>query len=138
MEEWLSKPAFYWTNHSKQNNQTEKTFYQRRYTKASIIDKFANQGLKIDYMVFIAEKPIAEPKLNDNGMLLHNHYYIEDLVGLKIVKRLGRILKYMPGLPYFAYKYYSQRCHYLTMDGNDPNCRQVAVLFSKKAAKHSL
>ncbi len=126
LEEWLSKSTFYWADQSIKDNQ-QKTFYQRRYTKASIIDRFSNKGLIIEKILFIAERPIALPQLDNNGMLLHNHYYIES----KIATKISNKMKYLPMFPYFAHKYYSSKYHYLTTNENDPNCRQAAVIFSK-------
>lgn len=122
LEEWLKEATFYWTS---KKNQEGSTFYQRRYDYDSLQKRFKNLGFEIQDIVFIAEHPIQPPTQNDNGMLLHNTYYIENLWQLKIVKRL--FLKQIPLLRYFVYRLLSKRYHYLTRNPSDNNIRQVAI-----------
>lgn len=123
MEEWLKKAPFYWKSIE---NREGLIFYQRRYDQTTIQERFGIRGLlDIEDILFIAERPIQEPQLNENGNLCHNLYYLDDRLLMRVIRKL-------PLLPYFGYRYASKRYHYLTRDGIDPNIRQVAVILRKK------
>ena len=135
LEEWLKKPNFYWQ--APKNEQGE-SFYQRRYNYQTIQERFQDLNFEIYDVIFIAENPIKEPRLNDNGMLMHNTYYIEDLWQVKLSKRLLLSKKPLlsskpPLLPYLSYRWLSKRYHYLTRNPEDKNIRQVALKLLKKS-----
>ena len=127
-EEWLKEKNFYWPTKIREDG---RAFFQRRYDEHSIRERFGSIGFKIEDIIFIAERPIEEPKLNDNGRLLYNAYYLQDLMSVKILKKLNRRLR-LPLLPYLSYRQLSYRHHYLTRDGNDRNIRQAAVKMCKR------
>ena len=122
-EEWLEKKDFYWPTKIREDGYA---FFQRRYDEQSIHGRFGNIGFEIEDVVFIAEEPIEEPRLSDNGRFLYNVYYLEELGWVRMLKRLHNRFR-LPLLPYLAYRYLSSRYHYLTRDGNDKNIRQAAV-----------
>ncbi len=120
LEEWLPKRTFYWPGKEREDGCI---FYQRRYTESEIQKRFGNLGFELEDIVFVAENPIKETKVGDNGKLLHNVYYIEDNLQLKLIKKIRKV----PLLPYYFYANKSQKCHYLTRNSQDNNIRQVAV-----------
>jgi SAM-dependent methyltransferase len=128
LEEWVKNPSIYWQT---EKDREGRSFYQRRYDESSIRHRFSGLGMTIKDIVYIAEKPIQEPKLNDKGMLLHNVYYLNNLIIVKFLKKLYQIFK-IPCLPYISHRTVSKRYHYLTRDNSDPNIRQVAVKFQKE------
>jgi len=106
-------------------------FFQRRYDERSIKERFADIGFETEDIISIAEKPIEEPKLNENGRLLYNVYYLEDFTSVKILKKLHSRFR-LPLLPYLAYRHLSYRYHYLTRNGNDKKIRQAAVKLRRR------
>ena len=127
-EEWLKKQNFYWSSKVREDGHI---FFQRRYDERSIKKRFVDIGFEIEDIIFIAEKPIESPKLNENGRLLYNVYYLEEFTSVKILKWLhGRFQ--LPLLPYLAYRHLSYRYHYLTRNGNDKNIRQAAVKLCRR------
>jgi len=127
-EEWLKKKDFYWPTRIREDGNV---FFQRRYDVRTIHERFGNIGFEVEDIIFIAEEPIEEPKLSDNGRLLYNVYYLEEFVWVKMLKRLHGRLR-LPLLPYLAYRYFSSRYHYLTRDGSDKNIRQAAVKLRRR------
>jgi len=127
-EEWLKNRNFYWSSKVREDG---RVFFQRRYDERFIKKHFADIGFEIDDIIYIAEKPIEEPKLNENGRLLYNVYYLEEFISIKILKKLQSIFR-LPLLPYLAYCYLSYRYHYLTRNCNDKNIRQAAVKFVRR------
>jgi hypothetical protein len=103
-------------------------FFQRRYTDVTIKQRFEGLGLEIETIIWIAEKPIREPELNQNGRLDHNIYYLESLPSVKLIKKLTPKI---PLTPYFLYLYFSSKTHYLTKSFDDKNIRQVAIKLRK-------
>ena len=93
------------------------------------MDLFGIQDLKIEKLVFVAENPIKEPVLNENGILLHNIHFLNDKKLFRWAKKFD--FQYLPFWPYLLEKYYSNKYHYLTDDGADANVRQVMVQFRK-------
>ena len=127
-EEWLKEKTFYWKS---EINEDGEFFYQRRYNKDSIINRFGNiSSSVIKKIVFIAERPIKDPYCNDNGMLMHNAYFIYEKVLYKLIRKID--FKYIPLTDYFFHLIYSKKYHYLTDNHDDPNIRQVCVQFEKK------
>ena len=120
LEEWQKQSTAYWPTTTREDGLV---FFQRRYDYNTIIERFSSLGFNIEDIIFIAEKPIKRPVLNENGMLMHNHYFLDERW---YVKRLNRISK-IPLLPYLAARIHSNHYHYLTRDGKDENIRQVAV-----------
>lgn len=127
-EEWLKNRNFYWSSKVRQDG---RVFFQKRYNKQSLQERFGNIGFEIEDIIYIAEKPIEEPKLNENGRLLYNVYYLEELTSVKILKKLHSRFR-LPLLPYLAYRHLSYRYHYLTRNGNDKNIRQAAVKLRRR------
>ena len=126
-EEWLKDKNFYWPTKIREDG---RAFFQRRYDTSSIRERFGGLDLSIKDIVFIAEKPLKDPELNDNGRFLYNVYYLQKFKSVRILNKITRITQ-VPALPYFAHRYYSSRCHYLTRDGSDTNIRQVVVKMRK-------
>jgi SAM-dependent methyltransferase len=127
-EEWLKEKNFYWPTKIREDG---RAFFQRRYDEESIREIFGSAGFRIEDIIFIAERPIEEPKLNANGRLLYNAYYLKEFKSVKILEKLNH-RSHLPLLPYLAYRQLSYRHHYLTRDGNDRNIRQAAVKMCKK------
>ena len=127
-EEWLTKRDFYWSSKVREDR---RVFFQRRYDEESIKERFADIGFEIEDIIFIAEKPIKEPKLNENGRLLYNVYYLEEFTLVKVLKKLHSRFR-LPLLPYFAYRLLSYRHHYLTWNCDDKNIRQAAVKLRRR------
>lgn len=124
VEEWLEDKPFYWQSETK----GRLTFYQRRYDDKTIQERFGGLGFQIKDVVYIAEYPIKEPGINENGMLLHNIYYLQDISWIKLLRKFTRKgEKIIPLLPYLNHRAWSQKCHYLTRNGKDQNIRQVIV-----------
>jgi SAM-dependent methyltransferase len=126
LEEWLKGESFYWRGKKRDDGSV---FFQRRFTELTIKERFDNLGLEIEEIIWIAEKPIKEPSLNQNGRLDHNVYYLESLPLAKFFKNIT--FKFFPLLPYFLYSWYSNKSHYLTKSFDDENIRQVAIKFRK-------
>ena len=127
LEEWVNNPSIYWQT---EQNKEGLSFYQRRYDKSSIENRFGDLGLQIDDVIYVAENPIKEPQLNDYGMFLHNVHYLNELPLAKIYRKLYEVFR-VPLLPYLSYRILSQRYHYLTRNSQDNNIRQVAIKFRK-------
>jgi len=127
-EEWLKKRNFYWSSKIREDG---RVFFQRRYDERSIKERFANIGFEIEDIIFIAEKPIEEPKPNENGRLLYNVYYLEEFISVKILKKLHAKFR-LPLLPYLAYHHLSYRYHYLTRNCDDKNIRQAAIKLRRR------
>jgi SAM-dependent methyltransferase len=125
-EEWQKEKRFYWDT---VQNEAGDHFYQRRYNEAAVRDRLSVPGMQITEMVFIAERPLEDTYFDENGLWMHNNYFIEALGSVRFAK--SRWLKCLPMLPYYAYRRQSIRHHYLTRDGSDPNIRQVVVKFVK-------
>jgi SAM-dependent methyltransferase len=125
LEEWLKGESFYWRGKEKSDGSV---FFQRRYTELTIKERFENLGLEIEEIIWIAEKPIKEPSLNQHGRLDHNVYYLEELSSVKLIKKMTPKI---PMIPYFLYSYFSSKTHYLTKSFNDENIRQVAIKLRK-------
>ncbi|MEA5509373.1 class I SAM-dependent methyltransferase [Crocosphaera sp. UHCC 0190] len=129
LEEWLKNTKISWPTVT--NSQGE-SFFQRRYDETAIEKRFENLGLEIKDIIYIAEKPIKKPQINDQGLLLHNVYYLEDL---SLSQSLNKIYKKfnntLPFVPYISHRYCSQQYHYLTRDAHDTNIRQVGIKFQK-------
>jgi len=125
LEEWLKGAGFYWRGKTKEDGSV---FFQRRYTETEINQRFSNLGLTVEEIIWIAEKPIQEPQLNETGRLDHNVYYIEELFGVKLIKKLTPKI---PLIRYFLYSYLSSKTHYLKSSFNDGNIRQVAIKLRK-------
>ncbi|MHA1344564.1 MAG: methyltransferase domain-containing protein [Promethearchaeota archaeon] len=128
IEEWVYSKNFYWNTVKNKNGAY---FYQRRYNLNTIISRFKFDNGYIDRIIFIAEKPIKKTRLNNNGLLLHNSYYINTVFIANILNKM-RNLK-IPLCRYFAANYVSHKCHYLTYNGDDKNIRQVIVRIRKNA-----
>ena len=131
VEEWVSPDRIYW--HSIANAEG-KVFYQRRYDRDALYDRLSVDGAQIEEVVLVAEKPIAEPRIGDDGLMLHNSYYIDQVPIARFLRTLGRRVKRLPLLDYTAQNLVSRRCHYLTTDWSDPNIRQVVVSIRKSAS----
>lgn len=125
LEEWLKGKSFYWRGKQREDGSI---FFQRRYTESTIKERFENLGLVIEEIIWIAEKPIKQPCLNESGRLDHNVYYIGRLPLVRLAKKIAKII---PFLPYFLYAFYSKKTQYLTSSFEDENIRQVAVKFRK-------
>lgn len=128
MEEWVSASTFYWRSRV---NDEGRTFYQRRYDREALHARLSVDGGTIDDIVLIAEKPVAEPRFDISGMLLHNSYYIDHAPLAKYLVALASRLRLIPLVRYLAEDIVSRRCHYLTTDWSDPNIRQVVVKIRK-------
>lgn len=126
-EEWLKQHNFYWQSQVREDGCV---FFQRRYDLKSIKERFGNTGLDFEEIIFIAEKPLKKPEFNKNGRFLYNVYYLEDLIWVKVLKKLSRTFRF-PFLPYLSYRHLSYQCHYLTKNDKDENIRQVAIKFRK-------
>ncbi|MCX7595551.1 MAG: methyltransferase domain-containing protein [Fischerella sp.] len=126
-EEWLVKKNFYWPGKTRDD---QAIFYQRRYDYKSVIERFSNVDLEIEDIVFIAEHPIKAPTLNDDGMLLHNIYYLRELWLGKVIAKFPKL----PILPYLFHSSCSKRYHYLTRNSEDENIRQVAIKLRRVAS----
>lgn len=126
LEEWQKEKTFYWP--SVQNAKGEH-FLQRRYDGVSLEKRFANLGLEMETPVFVAEHPIKPPQMNENGMWLHNAYYLMETEAYRQASKPWAKLK--PMSLYKVEREYSEKSHYLTTDSTDKNIRQVAVKFIK-------
>ena len=129
VEEWMVGNP-YWQ--SVQNERNE-TFFQRRYDEESLKKLCSIQGATTEEVLLIAEKPIDQPKIGENGIMLHNSYLIDKVLIAHWINVLGRRLKFLPFTRYLSELVVSRRSHYLTADWGDPNIRQVAVKISKNA-----
>lgn len=90
----------------------------------------------IQEVILIAEKPIEPPRINENGMMLHNLHFIDKILVSRLLKALGRRLR-VPFTGYLAELIVSKKCHYLTTDWTDPNIRQVVVKMTKTVISES-
>jgi SAM-dependent methyltransferase len=126
VEEWISSKN-YWKSAEKNG----KTFYQRRYDEHTLLKNFSILGSVIQELILIAESPIEPPRIGENGMMLHNSYYINKVPTAHLLKALGRLR--IPFVRYLAELNVSRKCHYLTTDWTDPNIRQVVVKMTKTA-----
>lgn len=126
VEEWISSKN-YW----KSLERNGKTFYQRRYDEDTLLKNFSMPGSVIQEVILIAESPIEPPRIAENGMMLHNSYYINKVPAAHLLKALGRLR--IPFVRYLAELNVSRKCHYLTTDWTDPNIRQVVVKMTKTA-----
>lgn len=126
VEEWTSS-AHYWKSVEKDG----KTFYQRRYDEKTLLKNFSIPGSVIQDVILIAERPVESPRMGENGMMLHNSYYIDKVPTARLLKALGGRLRRIPFVDYLAELIVSRKCHYLTTDWTDPNIRQVAVKMTK-------
>lgn len=133
VEEWISSEN-YWKS---VQNEKGKIFFQRRYDQSTLLKNFTTQGATIDEMLLIAEKPIDQPRIGENGMMLHNSYYIDKVSISHLLRMLSRRLKFLPFLGYLAEYIVSKKCHYLTTDWKDPNIRQVVLKIGKNAVSKS-
>jgi len=129
VEEWISPHRIYWQSIA---NAEGKVFYQRRYDKAALRERLSVDGARIEETILIAEKPVDQPRLSDDGMMLHNHYYIDHVRMARLLRKLGRRNPRLPLMGYLAESLVSRKCHYLTSDWSDPNIRQVAVSIRKQ------
>ncbi len=130
IEEWLSwSPP--WPS---VRNAQGKSFFQRRYDREALLNRLLVPGATIEQIVLIAEKPAKPPHLADDGMLLHNAYYIDHVPLARLIDAIGRRLRFLPFMPYLAQRYVSRKCHYLTSDWADPNIRQVVIKITKNTS----
>jgi SAM-dependent methyltransferase len=127
VEEWTSSKSYWKSVH----NEEGKTFFQRRYDHETLLRKFEIPGARLEEIILIAEKPIEQPRIGGNGIMLHNCYYIDRVRIPHLLKALSRRLKYFPFLGYLAEHIVSRKCHYMTTDWKDPNIRQVVVKMTK-------
>lgn len=127
LEEWTSAEPYWQT----QKDVSGKSFYQRRYDEANLNDRFDwhNRG-QMDY-VLVAENPIREPEVDSKGKLIHNSYLVDTWVFPRLIRKIGRKLRKIPFTDYFAERWVSGRCHYLTRDWSDPNIRQIVFRVTK-------
>ena len=129
VEEWMvGKP--YWQSVQNEGNET---FFQRRYDEGTLRKLCSIQGAITEEILLIAENPIEQPKIGENGIMLHNSYLIDKVLIAHLINVLGRRLKFLPFSAYLSELLVSRRSHYLTTDWGDPNIRQVAVKISKSA-----
>ena len=129
VEEWTSS-THYWKS---VQNESGKTFFQRRYDQDTLLKNFSIPGGAIQEVILIAERPIEPPRIGESGMMLHNSYYIDKVPTAHLLKALGRRLRGIPFVGYLAEFIVSRKCHYLTTDWTDPNIRQVVVKITKTA-----
>ena len=127
-EEWLVKKHFYWPSKRRQDG---RFFFQRIYNEEKIINLSKKAGFEIDEILYVAEKPIKKMRLDENGVYLNNYNYLEEFRLVKILNFLKSRLKF-PLFPYFIYRYFSNKCHYLTKNPSDQNIRLAAIRFRKK------
>ena len=129
VEEWMvGKP--YWQSVQNEGNET---FFQRRYDEETLRKLCSIQGMITEEILLIAENPIEQPKIGENGIMIHNSYLIDKVLIAHLINVLGSRLKFLPFSAYLSELLVSRRSHYLTTDWNDPNIRQVAVKISKSA-----
>ena len=86
VEEWVSPDRIYWHSIS---NAEGKVFYQRRYDRSALHDRLSVEDAQIEEAVLIAEKPVERPRLGDDGMMLHNSYYIDRVPMARFMRALG-------------------------------------------------
>lgn len=128
LEEWVRQPDFYWKGHTAVEGSADRVFYQRRYDVAALRQRFGDPSVEMADAVFIAERPLGPTRISDDGMLLHNAWYVQQTR----LSRLASRVRWAPLLRYLVQRRYSDGCHYLTRDGFDPNVRQVAVKFIRR------
>jgi SAM-dependent methyltransferase len=126
VEEWITSKSFYWKSVT---NDDGAVFYQRRYDMDSIHSRLAVNGGEIEKILFVAERPIKEAHLNDEGMMLHNSYYISDVRIARFLTRTKQLK--VPFAKYLAENYVSHKHHYITDDHSDVNIRQVVIKIRK-------
>lgn len=122
MEEWKNVDS-YWDAHSVRN-ETGRVFFQRRYDRAAIDERFGGCGFEFADVVYVAERPIAPPQIGADGRLWHNVYLLQEKLDRQ---RLRRLRRRVPLLEYAYHRSASHRHQYLTRDAADPNVRQVAL-----------
>jgi len=129
VEEWVSPRRIYW---SSVKNADGRVFYQRRYDRDALYDRLRVDGLSIESVVLVAEKPLEQPRLSDDGLMLHNSYWVDRVPAVRLLRAPGWRMRRVPFADYLAESLASRRCHYLTNDWNDPNIRQVVVSMTKE------
>ncbi|TIX50231.1 class I SAM-dependent methyltransferase [Alteraurantiacibacter aquimixticola] len=122
-EEW-TKSSAYWRSVSDEEG---RSFFQRRYDKSAFDQLVEHDEVDVDY-VLIAEKPLREPEISDEGLMIHNSYLISEVGLARFFRKLRR--RKIPLTGWAAERVVSGRCHYLTKDWSDPNIRQVAAQLS--------
>jgi hypothetical protein len=132
VEEWVSPDRIYWHSIS---NAEGKVFYQRRYDRSALYDRLSVEDAQVEEAILIAEKPVEEPRLGDDGMMLHNSYYIDRVPTARFLRALGRRIKRLPLVDYLAENLVSRKCHYLTTNWSDPNIRQVVLSMRKSSSR---
>lgn len=126
VEEWTSNTSYWRT---KQDGEG-RNFFQRRYDEATLESRLGwRERGEMDY-VLVAEKPIREPVMEDGGRLKHNSYLIKEWKIPWLIKGIGNRLRFRFA-DYYAERWVSRRCHYLTRDWQDPNIRQIAFYIRK-------
>ena len=129
LEEWTTNRSYWRT---KQDNDNQKFFFQRRYDLAALEGRLRwNSEHKIEY-VLVAENPIRPLELPEGGRLRHNSYLMDEQFVPRMLRKLGRV-RYLPLLRYFAERSVSSSSHYLTTDWADPNIRQIVYKVTKPA-----
>jgi SAM-dependent methyltransferase len=122
IEEWQTTKT-YWDSHSIQRPDST-VFFQRRYDLSALQGRLGGCGFEFEEVIYVAERPIEEPRLGPNGRMLHNVYYLQERFQRE---RLWRWKRRIPLYPYYLSKLASKQYHYLTHDASDPNVRQVAL-----------
>ena len=131
VEEWVSPHRTpYWQKATA--NAEGRVFYQRRYDSDALYERLSVDGARIEETILIAEKPVDKPRLSDDGMMLHNSYYIDRVRMARLLRTIGRRIGRLPFMDYMAESLVSRKCHYLTSDWSDPNIRQVVVSIRKQ------
>lgn len=128
VEEWTTSD-FYWKSIA--DNQG-RTFFQRRYDQKrlqELIDSCLTMSLV--ELVLVAEHPIKPPEIGSDGIMQHNSYLISEWRFPKFLQKLQVHFTRLPFLDYFAERFVSFKCQYLTENWDDPNIRQVALLLEK-------
>jgi SAM-dependent methyltransferase len=131
VEEWIPAGRLYWKT---AEDAQGKAFYQRRYDRDALHARLSVPEGRIEEVVLIAEKPVEPPHLSDDGMMLHNSYFIDDVFVARCLRAVARRLPILPFADYFAEDVVSWKSHYLTTDWSDPNIRQVVVRIKKSAS----
>jgi SAM-dependent methyltransferase len=127
VEEWQTAKS-YWDVHSVQRSDGA-VFFQRRYDACALSERFADCGFDFEEVVYIAERPIEEPRMGPNGRMLHNVYFLQQQFNRQ---RMLRWRRRLPLYMYYSSLSASKRYHYLTHDAADPNVRQVALKLRRK------
>lgn len=126
LEEWDPAAKTYWADASVADA-TGRVFFQRRYDVAALDALVATSPLVERARVFIAERPLERPTVVVEGRLRHNGVVVAERLKAKWLRPVRRRA---PFVDYLVERVAAGR-QYLTLDGKDPNVRQVAVLLVK-------